>query len=58
MYIYLWILLEDSIFPVDLYLEVRILISIRPKHKLVIKYIKLKYSKTEPKKKPTLHYLR
>ena len=58
MYIYLWILLEDSIFPADLYLEVKRLISIIPKQKLVIRYIKLKYSKTEPRKQTILHYLK
>ena len=58
MYIYLWILLTDSIFPADLYLEVKILISIIPKQKLVIKHIKLKYSKTKPKKQTILHYLK
>ena len=58
MYIYLWILLEDSILPTDLYLEVKRLISISPKQKLVIKHIKLKYSKTEPKKQIILHYLK
>ena len=56
MCIYPWTLLVDSIFPADLYLEVKILISIIPKQKLVIKHIKLKYSKTEPKKKPILDY--
>ena len=58
MYIYLWTLLEDSILLEDLYLEVKILITISPKHKLVIKHIKLKYSKIEPKKQTILHYLK
>ena len=58
MYIYLWILLAYSILPADLYLEVKRLISISPKQKLVIRDIEIKYSRIEPRKQTILHYLK